>query len=486
MRRPVPQNEARTKTDIPLSLPLKGMELRSQIDALPPGHALDMVNCLPIGGEVQVRKGYELLAAVSPSADPSLIPYDLQGFRQLLAVADGELRVVGGPLLNTHTGPDRFSYATLSNYLIMVNGQQHYLWEGTTLSVPAMSGDLPPSPFVGVCSHNERAFYWCEDSLDFWHGAGSEIQGNLTRFPLSNLGNIRGHIVTIASWTVDASHGQNDILVIITSEGDVVLYEGVDPTDAADWRQTGRYKTTPPIDGGRITLNYASDLLILTQSGVASLYAIMQKAEAAMAVNFSAQVDPDLLELTDDAEPLFWDMIMDPRGRFILINTPGDASGIWQYAYGLANKAFARFTGIEAATWCALGGELYFITMAGEVCRFWASDTDNGAEIAARVDLLSQSAEREQSVAQIALGLKVTDGVVPIRATVETAPIHEPTLKATSSLSFAAALTGYQLSRAPAAGRGNVVSITLTIQNGGRAVAWKTLSGRAAQSRRKL
>lgn len=77
-----------------------------------------------------------------------------------------------------------------------------------------------------------------------------------------------GHLVAMASWTVDSGSGAE--MTISSSslpEGEVVVYSGTDPTSLTDFKFIGTYFGTPI--GKKCFTKYGGDLLALfTQTGL--------------------------------------------------------------------------------------------------------------------------------------------------------------------------------------------------------------------------
>ena len=56
---------------------------------------------------------------------------------------------------------------------------------------------------------------------------------------LSSIAKYGGHLVDLDTWTIDAGYGVDDNLVFITSNGEVIVYRGTDPSSAATWALAG-------------------------------------------------------------------------------------------------------------------------------------------------------------------------------------------------------------------------------------------------------
>ncbi|MFP4044877.1 MAG: hypothetical protein ACLFTP_09970, partial [Rhodosalinus sp.] len=82
--------------------------------------------------------------------------------------------------------------------------------------------------------------------------------------------------------TQDASENLNDSLVISTTTGWLVLYEGTNPADSQNWRLAGRIRLAPPISPDAF-VQVAGDLWMVTHAGVVSVFESIRSGQLALA-----------------------------------------------------------------------------------------------------------------------------------------------------------------------------------------------------------
>ena len=83
--------------------------------------------------------------------------------------------------------------------------------------------------------------------------------------------------MAVATWTIDGGQGVDDLLVFVTSWGEVIVYKGTDPSSASAWALVGIWQIGAPV-GRRCFMKYAGDLLIICQDGVYPMSGALQSS----------------------------------------------------------------------------------------------------------------------------------------------------------------------------------------------------------------
>ncbi|MFK7943727.1 MAG: hypothetical protein AB8B85_12555 [Paracoccaceae bacterium] len=371
--------------------PVAGISLTDPEAQLPLTHALALDNMTITGGKVRSRRGYTVTDTLTAPLNTtgSLASFEINGNSTLIGTSGGEVRTVlpANTLLEAGFTSDAWRWTTQSGNLLGVNGTEFRRYDGTTWATPTLTtgvtaGNLNTytGPFVGVISHNERVYLWPEDSTTFYYLDAAAVQGEVFQFPLGNLGNVRGKIVEIATWTVNAAHGSNDVLVILTSKGDAVIYEGIDPSDATDWRLMGRYKMPDVLPGGRSTVKRGADLLVMTTEGTISMTSVLRSGDEVAEGDGISPSMPLEAEWADFSTPLRTCTELDGTGQVIVFNAVDETGATRQVIYGQQQGAPTTWSGLDAVAWASFSNGLYFMDAAGRVCQLTGA-ADNGAEI---------------------------------------------------------------------------------------------------------
>ena len=274
-------------------------------------------------------------------------------------------------------------------YLMMFNGVDKPLYyDGATwvavdaVSVPALTG-LTTTKIVSAFESKGRLFFIEKDSMSFWYLAAGAAGGALTEFPLDGVAKKGGYLMAGATWTYDGGSGPDDRIVFMTSEGEVIIYSGTNPSVAANWSLVGVFALGKPL-GRRCLQKYEGDLVVITQNGVFPMAASLQSA---MVDNRPAMTN--IIEKAfNDASASYgsnfgWEAIVYPAKSALVVNVPFSEDGTHeQYVMNTITKAWCRFTSWNAETFAVFNGELYFAKGTGTY-KAWNGTSDNGNNIEA-------------------------------------------------------------------------------------------------------
>ena len=135
------------------------------------------------------------------------------------------------------------------------------------VSVPAVTG-VTTTNLVNINVHKSRIWFIESGTLKAWYLPTNSVGGAVSALDLSGLCVRGGYLMAMATWTLDAGRGMDDHAVFITSEGEIVVYAGVDPASAATWQPlVGVYAMGTPL-GRRCAVKYAGDVLVITKGRI--------------------------------------------------------------------------------------------------------------------------------------------------------------------------------------------------------------------------
>lgn len=272
---------------------------------------------------------------------------------------------------------------TGGQYLYIVNGTdvpRHY--SGSAWAAPAITGYATPQDFIHVTSHKSRLWFCCKNSTTVYYLPPDAIAGAVTAFPLGSQLKMGGYIMAAANWSVDAGEGMDDMIAFWSSEGEVLIYAGTNPS--IDYGLVGRYVTAPPI-GRRCMGSIGGDVAMISEDGILALSTVM-RVDRLEAKNkaLTAQVVDEYLKMVKQCKAIFgWQMVTFPQASMALLNIP-DASEdakAWQFAYNVSTKAWSRFKGMDASCWVYHQGNIFFGTPSGGVYRAEYGGSDAGSNI---------------------------------------------------------------------------------------------------------
>jgi len=174
---------------------------------------------------------------------------------------------------------------------------------------------------------------------------------------------------------VDSGSGMRDQTIFISSLGDVVVYQGYDPDDIANWNLVGVYRCGAPI-GQRCAIRFGSDVLIITEDGVLPLTAILGQSKALLGEPLSNIIQQRLSEDTSTLKELFgWELQLIDRHSLLLLNVP-DPRGPRQYVMNTVTQAWTQFYGYLGLCLEKFNEEFYY-GANGYVGAGWRNEVDD-------------------------------------------------------------------------------------------------------------
>lgn len=301
--------------------------------------------------------------------------------------------VIAGPLVNTSVTNGKFQWLNFgdgtNNYLIMCNGvDKPQYYNGTSwiavdgASSPALTG-VTTTTLIAPFMSKGRLFFIQKDTLSFWYLAAGAAGGALTEFDLSPLARAGGYLMAGATWTLDAGDGPDDRVVFVTSEGEVIVYAGTNPSSGTTWSLVGVYSIGKPL-GRRCFAKYGGDLVLITQNGAFPLSAALQSATIDYKMAISFKIENAFTEAARNYGSNFgWCATVFPARSALLVNIPQAEDGAHeQFVMNTITQAWCKFTSWDAEDFAVFNNELYF-TSGKEVLKAWSGTADGEDNIIA-------------------------------------------------------------------------------------------------------
>jgi len=184
-----------------------------------------------------------------------------------------------------------------------------------------------------------------------------------------------GSLREIITWSVDSGTGMRDQTIFISSLGDVVVYQGYDPDDLANWNLVGVYRCGAPI-GQRCAIKFGSDVLIICEDGVLPLTAILGQSKAILGEPLSNIIQQRLGEDTSRLKDIFgWEMQLLERHGMLMVNVP-EPSAPRQYVMNTVTMAWTQFHGYLGLCLEKFNEEFYY-GANGYVGAGWRNEVDD-------------------------------------------------------------------------------------------------------------
>lgn len=371
--------------------PVGGWNARDSVVAMSEEDAVILTNFFPLTNDVMLRKGFTSHATGISGTVETLFSYNAGATSKLYAIASGSVYdvtsagAVGAASLTGLTN-SKWQHANITtaggSFLFMVNGADHaYTWDGAawTDRHAGITG-VASTDLIHVCLHMNRLFLTQKNSLKVWYLPTSSIAGAVAALDFSALADRGGYLMACGSWTLDSGSGMDDHFVAITSEGEVFIYQGSDPSSSTTWSLVGKYVIGSPV-GRRCMTKYASDLLVICQDGLMPLSKALMSSRVNTKSSLTDKIQLAMSEaVTTYGSNFGWETIIFPRENMLILNVPVSATKSHQYVMQTITGAWCKFTGMNTQTWETLGNELYF-GASGAVYKAWYSTSDNGVNI---------------------------------------------------------------------------------------------------------
>lgn len=351
---------------IGLPFPRKGLNTRDRLQEKGFDYASIMDNIIPINGEGRLRQGYsEHVTGITGDVE-SLFVYAAGTTYKLFGSANSAVYDVtsAGTVgsaefssLNSTRWIDVMYSTTSGNYLIIANGADSVRnYNGSTWSTPTIN-NVTSADLSYVTTHKGRVWFIEKNTLSAWYLAANAISGDATEFPVGDICRHGGRLVAISSWSLDAGDGADDAFVMVTSEGEVLIYQGTDP--GSDYALVGIFKIDRPVDI-RSVAKWGGDLIINTLSGPVACSELLQARDPSDN-QFADLVRPDFKDLAEDYSGTFgWQVFPYSARGWLIVNCPYTAGGETARQYVNNDGAWCRFTDIPAVCFAEMNGVLYF------------------------------------------------------------------------------------------------------------------------------
>lgn len=233
--------------------------------------------------------------------------------------------------------------------------------------------------FATVNLFKERLYFVIENSLDFCYLPVDSINGAVTKFPLGGIFKNGGYLQAMGTWTIDAGYGVDDLAAFVTSNGEVAVYKGSDPSDPNDWALVGIWNIGQTFNR-RCMFKFGGDLLVLTEGGLVPLSAGLQSTRLDPRVNITDKIFYAISQATTAYSSFYgWQINYFAKQNMLMLNVPV-INGSEQYVMHNITKSWARFTNISANCWELSGDDMYF-GGDGYVGKFYDTNADAGTNI---------------------------------------------------------------------------------------------------------
>jgi hypothetical protein len=385
--------------------PTEGWDAISPLASMDPKRAPILVNWVPRPGWIELRAGFEPWSWVGAN-DPveTLMVYRSPTTEKLFAAAGskiydttllGQQNTVQSGLISARWQYVNFTPGGGTTVIQLCNGADTLRqFNGSVWSAPTISGlpgGLNTTAIFNIHAQKRRLWY----ILGNGSGGRSTVVAFMPTDAISgpiagtlDLGALwteGGYLVAMSDWTIDGGAGPQDYAAFISSNGQVSIYSGTDPTSAVNWSLVGTFNLSPPISD-RCMTKVGSDVAIITQQGVLPLsQALAFDPSADRSVAITARIQNTMAQYAMQASSNFgWQVISFPKQQLAVVNVPLTVNSQQvQLVMNALTGAWCEFSGWNANCFEIFGDDLYFGGNDGTVNLAYSGGLDLITPIAA-------------------------------------------------------------------------------------------------------
>jgi len=276
-------------------------------------------------------------------------------------------------------------------FVVTVTGANTYTYTSTgTSTVTSLTGSyttigitgVNSNTFVNVNLFKNRLYFTQKDTLACWYLPVDSIGGAASPLYFGGIARNSGYLQAMGTWTLDAGQGADDYAVFVTSMGEVIVYNGTDPSSATTWALKGVWQLGQTFSR-RCFFKWSGDLLLLTQDGLVPLASALQSSRLDPRINLTDKI---YFAVSQAASLYFdqfgWQINYFAGENMLILNIP-IPSGVEQYVMHTITKSWARFTNIQGYCWEVSGDADMHFGSNGFVGTFYSGTSDDESNITA-------------------------------------------------------------------------------------------------------
>lgn len=379
--------------------PRKGWVVSQNYAMQEPETAVVLENWFPTTTGCRVRGGTVKRATIGTSPVVSMWEYIGSNSRKAFAASNGsifDVTSVGDP----NTPPAATVTGRTSNYystpqISTVGGNFQYCFNGTDkpllyngTSFTAIDGASTPA-ITGVTtstlSHGwvyaNRLFMVEGGTMNAWYLPVDSIGGAADVVSMNGVFQRGGALLFGATWSLDTGSGLNQKCVFISTEGEVAVYQGTDPSDPTKWGLEGVYNVTRPL-GMKAIMPAGGDLLIATDDGIIPLSEAIRKDVAALSLSaVTRAIEPEWRKEATARASMPFEILKWPRNAMMVVNLPPAFAGLESACLvcNLQTGAWCKFTNWQTRSMAMVNERGWFGTNDGKIYEMDVGGNDDGS-----------------------------------------------------------------------------------------------------------
>jgi hypothetical protein len=366
-----------------------GWNVRDPLPAMGQNDAVILDNFFPLASDVMLRYGYAQHVTGIAGTVNTVIAYNSPTANKLFAAAGDSIYDVtsaGAVGAASVTGLTSDKWQTVNvttaggSFIMLANGADSMrLYDGSAWSVSTITG-VTTANIISLNVFKSRVWLIEKSSLKAWYLPTNAVTGAAAQWDLSSIFKRGGFLMAMGTWSLDAGQGLDDYCVFVTSQGELAVYKGTDPTSATTFSLVGVFDIGAPI-GRRCLVKYAGDLLMISRDGLIPISTSLPTSRVNNKVALTDKIQQAVSDATTQYGSTFgWQTLLYPAENMLLLNVPINATISHQYVMNTLTGSWCRFTGWDATCWERFNELIYFGTSGG-VNVAWSGQSDNNSNI---------------------------------------------------------------------------------------------------------
>lgn len=261
-----------------------------------------------------------------------------------------------------------YTYSALTGWTLVADGtgagKIEFKYNGVTYLSTQMTY---------VFSWKNRLWFLQKDSALLWYLPTNQITGTAAAIDLGQLLKRGGSLYMGLDWTYDSGDGLNAYLVLCSSNGDMVIYQGSDPSTAATFQLKGTWYIGRVPYGRRGFCAYGGDTLIATEYGIVSVSDMVSGRLVNLQTQSSVapKYNPSLAVIvSDNINTPYFQLISFPTEDVVILASPAiDAETGIRFSCIMSHfgNSWSNMTQMDILTAIFAQGNFIFADRGGKV-----------------------------------------------------------------------------------------------------------------------
>lgn len=276
--------------------------------------------------------------------------------------------ITGGPFQNNEVLTDALTGAAVANGV-------------NSLLFGAFTG-VDTTDLEYVWTFKNRLFFVEKNSLSAWFLPVDSLVGAAAEIPLGGVFNRGGSLLFGSAWSLDSGSGGSGLsqqCVFVTTEGEIVVYQGDNPADPTAWEQVNTYRIGVPL-GNKAHIRAGGDIVIATNIGFVPLSQAIQRDYAALSPSaVSYPIEDAWNEAVQLRGSTNWNCEVWPSAQMVIVSPPttDDEPARW-FVANARTGAWASFTNWDATCVHVFKERCFYGSQDGKVVEANVTGLDQG------------------------------------------------------------------------------------------------------------